>query len=177
MKKSTVSVLSLILAGSLCMTTAAWAFKWDHPDGVIKIKVVNESHAVVKLGGYKHVSGKPVFVPGTHTFGPLADVHFMVKENNLATRKLGYMDKGVFVVQYEYDKHIVPTKKYGAHVTLKKAFKKKDGHVFFKRCTVGVVAGPGKPRFGKWGNLCKHVDIYTNKNDSGTTLYLKAKYH
>lgn len=164
MKKSTISVLSLIFAGSLCMTTAALA-KWDnhtHPDGVIKIKVTNESHSALKTR--------------TQVFGPLADVSFQTKENDLVNRKLGYMDKGVFVVQYEHDKHMVPDKKYGSHVTIKKAFMGKDGCYYFKRCTVGVIAGPGKPSFGKWGNLCNHVTIYTNKNDSGTTLYLKAKY-
>ncbi len=165
MKKSTVSVLSLILAGSLCMTTAALAYKWDnhtHPDGVIKIKVVNESHSILKTK--------------THVFGPLADVAFLTKENDLANRKLGFMDKGVFVVQYEHDKHMVPDKKYGSHVTIKKAFKDKYGCMFYKRCTVGVIAGPGKPKFGTWGNLCSHVTIYKHMNDSGTTLYLKAKY-
>lgn len=171
MKKSTVSVLSLIFAGSLCMTTAALAAKWDnhtHPDGTIRIELVNESHSTLKLGGC---------TSGTHVFGSLADVKFTLKENNLAERRMGHMDKGRFVVQHEHDKHMVPDKKYGSHVTIKKAFKDKDGCVYYKHCTIGVVAGPGKPQYGTWGSLCKNVAIEKHMNDSGTTLYLKAKYH
>lgn len=170
MKKSTVSVLSLIFAGSLCMTTTAMATHLDkhtHPDGVIKIELVNESHSTLKLGGCG---------PGTHVFGPLMDVKFTLKENNLAFGKMKHMDKGRFVVQHEHDKNMVPDKKYGSHVTIKKAFKDKYGCTYYKRCTIGVIAGPGKPKFGTWGNLCKHVTVVKHFNDSGTTLYLKAKY-
>src|SRR3990167_3782290 len=171
MKKSTVSVLSLVLAGSLCMTTTALAVNWDnhtHPDGTIKIELVNESHSTLKLGGC---------TSATQVFGPLADVHFTLKENDMAFGKMRHMDKGRFVVQHEHDKHMVPDKKYGSHVTIKKAFKNKDGCVYYKRCTIGAIAGPGKPQYGKWGSLCKNVTIVKHYNDSGTTLYLKAKYH
>ncbi|OGT33722.1 MAG: hypothetical protein A3C44_03240 [Gammaproteobacteria bacterium RIFCSPHIGHO2_02_FULL_39_13] len=166
MKKSTVSVLSLVCAASLCVSAATFAYE-THPQGEVNFKVKNMSHSIIKVD---------CGTCSAKTFGTSA-VDFTVHKDTFShAKRLGFDDTKSFVVRYDLEKRDIPGYPWGAVISIKKwVGKTKTGCNIYHRCNVGVKAGPGKAMVMKYGKLCKDVTVKATLH-SGTTAYANVTY-
>ena len=171
MKKVSASVLSLAVVAGLALTTTSFAVitthvNETHRQGEINIKVKNLSHSMIK------VDCAPC---GATTFGGPGVGFTTVKDSFSDVHKLGFKGKADYVVRYDIDKSTPIEKRFGSKITMKKLYKVVDGCHYYKRCTVAVFGGPGKPSYKMWGSLCHNVDVKATLH-SGTTSYVRVNY-